>query len=591
MNSFATEVSLPFTSVSATLRVNRTGQQHLTPFSLDEHCPWLPALHHPLVAPTTNCPESFDQLREWIETCEAEHEFCSGPPDGTLPTRILDLGEDSHEQGDLKLRDGGDERGRYATLSHAWGSYQPLMTTKTNLDLHHQGILFQDLPKTFQDAAVTCRRLGIRYLWVDSLCIVQDDHEDWQIQSAQMDTIYENSIFTIAASSAHNATEGCFIPVPERHAVHSVSWPGTSQGSGAYSVKVYRSYPHFSFWDKQENMQQRAPLLSRAWFYQERHLSRRVVHFTAHELVWECQTVATCQCISSARQNMLSSSQEDTPMSVINRHQLRAPGPKPGADANAREKRDLDPWHLCVRAYSQLSLTYEKDVFPALAGLANRVQLLKPGAKYCAGLWLDPATNNLNDLAWMNAGVPRTRHKRWRAPTWSWASVRDCVPSWGDWIDLDPEHTYAKLLEAKVKPFGLDPNGELRDAHIRVRGPMVPGLIQKATISKPDGDGVLQPWAAPVVIRGEPCRLHPLVRLDVNPELCEPKILPGSRVYCLRLGKAVQQGREVKYDISLCLRVVDDENGEFIFERIGLVHHDYILDPREKPVLYSVKIQ
>ncbi|CAH0057394.1 unnamed protein product [Clonostachys solani] len=568
------------------------GEMSVSPVDLrffraaDQPCQWLPALHHPQVRPNTNCPETFQQLRDWISTCDKDHEVCLVSSTVSLPTRILDLGGTDEEHADAKLRNGQNESGRYATLSHCWGGYQPLKTTKSTLDAHTANIPFQDLPKTFQDAAITCRRLGIRFLWIDSLCIIQDDDEDWQIQSAQMASIYENSTLTIAASSAQNATRGCFLPVPDRHAAHTVAWPGTLQQS-SYSVSVYRSYPHFSFWEG-KHVQQQAPLLTRAWFYQERYLSRRVVHFTENELVWECQTVATCQCQSSHFEHLSSPSAEYTPMDVINRNQLRLQ-PKLPDHINHRDKRDADPWHLCVRAYSQLSLTFPKDIFPALAGLASKVQLLKPGARYCAGLWLDLKTNNLNDLAWINEGIPRSRQKRWRAPTWSWASVVECFPSWADWIDLDPSHTYAKLLEAKVKSFGLDPNGELRDAFIRVQGPMAAGFIQKPTLSIPDKNNVLHPRGAEVYIRGEPYRLPPLVRLDVNPELCEPKLSPGAQVYCLRLGRAVSSGSR-EHDISLCLRVVDEEDGEPIFERIGLAHHDHVLDPTEPTSLYSVKI-
>ena len=117
----------PCISLAASGRSSQTATSDF--LSSDDGCPWLPVLHRPMVAPNTDCPESFEQLREWIKTCDADHELCSGPSNATLPTRILDLGEDSHEHGDLSLRDGRNESGLYATLSHCWGSYQPLRTT------------------------------------------------------------------------------------------------------------------------------------------------------------------------------------------------------------------------------------------------------------------------------------------------------------------------------------------------------------------------------------------------------------------------------------------------------------------------------
>ena len=127
----------------------------------------------PKLASSTDSSETFSRLRQWINTCEADHEACSEHSEATLPARVLDLGMAANENGDLQLCEGQNEIAQYATLSHCWGFHQPLRTTKATLDLLLQKIRFSDLAKTFQDAAVTCRRLGIRYLWIDSLCIVQ----------------------------------------------------------------------------------------------------------------------------------------------------------------------------------------------------------------------------------------------------------------------------------------------------------------------------------------------------------------------------------------------------------------------------------
>jgi hypothetical protein len=242
-------------------------------------------------------------------------------------------------------------------------------------------------------------------------------------------------------------------------------------------------------------------------------------------------------------------------------------------------------------------LTFEKDIFPALSGLASKVQSSKPSLTYCAGLWLSTTSNNFNDLVWVNEGYPKARPARWRAPTWSWASVLEIMPDWPGWLRLDPQHIYAELEETKVKPFYADRRGELRDAYIRLRGPLVAGIIGNVTVQGGDRQNVLHPRGAPIYIRGdtEPGGLPPLVLLDVNPKLCKPEITPGSQVFCLRLGRSASAGRgqhsEEPRDIALCLRIADSEDGEPIFERIGILSHYRVLDPLMRSQLCnSVKI-
>ena len=547
----------------------------------------------PKLASSTDSSETSSRLRRWIDTCEADHESCSEHSKATLPTRVLDLGVAADENGDLQLCEGRNDIAPYATLSHCWGSHQPLRTTKATLDLRLQKIRFLDLAKTFQDAAVTCRRLGIRYLWIDSLCIVQDDEEDWQLQSAQMASIYEGSTLTIAASSARDGTEGCFLSVPDQHRVRTLVWPGTAEG-GPYFVHVRRKYPHAFFWDRyktqREETQRGVPLFGRGWFYQERYLSRRVVHFTKSELWWECQTVSTCECEDSGPKMTLPPL-EYVSTEVCNRNQLRMGRKKFNIESKDGDPDSDDPWHLCVKAYLLLSLTFEKDVFPALSGLAGKVQQhYKPEVSYYAGMWLNPQRNDLNDLLWINDRYPKSRVGRWRAPTWSWASVSEIRP---EWLKLDPQHIYAELLDAKVKPYGVDRQGELRDAYIRLLGPLITGFIQKPSARVADRKGVLHPREAQVYIRdaSNPRSLCPVVRLDVNPELCKPAIVPGNQVHCLCLGRnALEAGDPYYQDVSICLRVIDSDDGEPVFERIGIATHDNVLGPIVTPQLHSVKI-
>ena len=132
-----------------------------------------------------------------------------------LPSRVLDVGDYqerlSFHPVHLHVRT-QDERGVYVALSHRWGlrgsQKMPLQTTRRNLKEHCKGISYQGLLSTFRDAVTVTRMLGIRYLWIDALCILQDDQDDWLKQSSQMGSIFKNSLLTIAIHSAKNSSEG-----------------------------------------------------------------------------------------------------------------------------------------------------------------------------------------------------------------------------------------------------------------------------------------------------------------------------------------------------------------------------------------------
>jgi hypothetical protein len=128
---------------------------------------------------------------------------------------VIDVGpSDGSEEPYLYVRKDG-QRDRYLTLSHRWGSSTSLEATKTmkaNLTLNTMTISFSSLPLTFQHAIIITRRFGYRYLWIDSLCIIQDDEDDWMVESEKMGEIYRKADFTIATIDAMGADSGCFFP-------------------------------------------------------------------------------------------------------------------------------------------------------------------------------------------------------------------------------------------------------------------------------------------------------------------------------------------------------------------------------------------
>jgi hypothetical protein len=181
---------------------------------------------------------------------------------------------------------------KYAALSHCWGPQQTCITTKANLDSRKRGIPWAELPPTFQDSITFCLALGISYIWIDALCILQDDQVDWQIESSRMADIYQKSHITLAATSSDSGSSGCF-PKTALISEHRLK---AQMGSGeCHAVLIREKLVHWSL-RLSEPLKQSFPLLTRGWAFQERLLAPRVLHLCNKELVWECTEETSCQC-------------------------------------------------------------------------------------------------------------------------------------------------------------------------------------------------------------------------------------------------------------------------------------------------------
>ncbi|KAK4231568.1 heterokaryon incompatibility protein-domain-containing protein [Podospora fimiseda] len=179
----------------------------------------------------------------------------------------------------------------YAALSYCWGSDQmvTLTTTKSTYEEHRRGIGLDLLPKTLKDAVIVCRGLKIEYLWIDALCIVQDDADDWRYESAQMQEVYGNSYITIAAHQAESCVDGFL----GQQSFGQPAWQRPFYvliGTGE-SIKM-----HLPTGSESWKWREGSPLMRRGWTLQEALLPRRILYYTGHELVWECDTKILCEC-------------------------------------------------------------------------------------------------------------------------------------------------------------------------------------------------------------------------------------------------------------------------------------------------------
>lgn len=326
--------------------------------------------------------DPFALARIWLARCTDSHEGCRTNKSHRLPSRLISV-----RPGAVKLVTTitWQTTPRYATLSYCWGK-EPFPTlTRDNFDSFLKHIPEEDLPQTFKDAIQATWRLGLEYIWIDALCIIQKeaDNRDWKEEAGHMRSVYGGSFVNLAASEAPSVYEGFLYP--PKYCGGFAARVTTSNYSAVRSFNINRIYSLATDY---------AHLATRAWTLQERLLPIRTIHFGDMGLFWECRSHVASESIPDG-------------ISVESARLLLCPEDRPW------------PWEEIVRIYSQANLTYNSDRLPALAGIAQR-QHEVTGDLYLAGLWRNSLIQQLlwGCLSWSTKPRPE-----WRAPTWSWASV------------------------------------------------------------------------------------------------------------------------------------------------------------------------
>lgn len=246
-------------------------------------------------------PVNVQLIFGWIDTCEREHEKCRFEKVPRLPKRVIDVGSAEGEDNPPRLLETNRAPAQYVALSHCWGSWQDRSRYKHArlLEANYRDFLdvirLQDVPPTLKDAIIAVRSLGLRYLWVDALCIIQDSKSDWAEQSGQMYDIYESSYLTIVATKAQSSQDG-FLYRPHQSVV---TIPYNYENDPTVEGQFYLSgigEPRSS-WDSVDAVSWN----TRGWTFQERLLSKRLLHFSANGLYWECRTMDCSELNHSGR--------------------------------------------------------------------------------------------------------------------------------------------------------------------------------------------------------------------------------------------------------------------------------------------------
>jgi Heterokaryon incompatibility protein (HET) len=424
-------------------------------------------------------PTSLDLAKRWIASCFQTHPECQCSADGEdppLPTRIIDIGGPDQDSVAIIPADG--KKGKWLALSHRWprGPGQIVRLLAENIQIFKAGIPLASLPATFQDAIKLTRFLGLRYLWIDSMCIIQDSVSDWESESAKMPSIYQFAYVTLAAAATEDSQGGLFVERAWAQRSMAFSLP---LEKGPITIDLPLSHglenEEINYLDK------------RAWCFQESRLSHRLLTFDRLQMSYTClkhglqesrvvPEAAACEERNSFLPRLYSASATSSP-------------------SQRKTKEFISTWYQAVTDYTSRSLTFPQDKLVAIAGMARIVGSFL-NCSYHAGLWEDDLPQALLWSPYEEETFPHPPHKasltaEYRAPSWSWASVESqistflCRQTFG-------RKAYADILSISTTLQGPDPYGQVKSGHLTIKAPFL-----KAVVGSMSANWPYQPNAVP----------------------------------------------------------------------------------------------
>lgn len=383
-----------------------------------------------------------------------------------LPTRLLDV-QASCPSGlrlvitetDLEFCKLEASQQRYAGLSYCWGSGEAaakqLKTTKDTLDEHCTSTSMEKLPQTIADSVQVCRAIGIRFLWIDALCIIQGDDEDWSKESFQMSLIYENSYVTLCIGQGDSCSSGFlqknYSPVSVRLKFRSRINPSIS---GHFTLRMLHppaktlrrwtrargKYGHTV--ESPGEVDLESAWATRGWTFQEDQLAPRKIFFG--NLMFHVSRGGHLEAADG---------------STVGHGRF--------VDTMGSLQQALGMWYNMVSDYSCRNLAFQQDKLPAIAALARSFSEMFRGQKYLAGLWESDIHKGLlwayNE--WKEFDVyQKLTSKDYIAPSWSWAGR----PSRATWILREDQQPRSELIVRSTdvvpeehNPFGRVSKGRL----------------------------------------------------------------------------------------------------------------------------------
>jgi len=406
-----------------------------------------------------------------IQDCIDFHDNCPKPHHSVLPTRVIDCSDPKKP----KLFTTRGIQGAYLALSYVWGEKQPYKTTENNLGEYSQRINLEYLPRSIQDAIWVTKSCGQRFLWVDSLCILQDSKQDKITEISRIPQIFRDAYFTIIASRSSKVSEGFLQDCPDT-ITSNPHLPILCEDGSTVGIMSVDCSPSW----KEDYDSIKLPVNTRAWCLEERLLSVRALVYASDTLHFQCQTIIV-GVGNAARQ--AKKAERAFPREAHSSIYILPPDSSVG-DLSQK----MNHWREIVRDYTRRAVTKPEDKLIALAGVAYQFSQLwnvNSSQKYVAGWWRDTLEY---DLLWhrnldTHVFTPRQRdliphlppRPGNRAPSWSWASVNGC-------ISVAESHSirFFELCDCQVSlESSLLPFGRVVEARLILKGRLIEAIWEK----------------------------------------------------------------------------------------------------------------
>lgn len=484
------------------------------------------------ICPEPLTPPMASKIRGWIDECTEHHNHCI---DYTInkafvPKRLINL------KGRCRL-ESAKSPVRYAALSYCWGPIEQPSTTKSNVALRYNSFQYRELPQTLQDAILMTRMLGLDYLWIDAICIVQDDKEEWAGEAARMGEIYSMAHVVLVATAANNATEGFLRPRDRLQKITSLVDPENPITINARVVDTHDK-------DNRDTRLEKQPLSKRGWALQEKALAGRTVHFLRDEALFQCRSSVICECGHYSHAQVYRLNEP-----VIKRKSSRS-----------WDDFSAVGWMSLVVDFTKRSLTQADDALPALSGIAQSKLPLYPG-RYFAGIWERDIAHQLGWYVKPHQLVTGDRKRKPQPrPTFSWATFPGPISC--DFL----YRSHCAFHSGNAVPLAGDMYGQVKEAVIQMRGQTMSGWDLVGVIE--DLDDTLDDYS----------RAHLTVHIDgmhsipLDPFLKDlmensyeglETACDWDTVLCFVLGE--------DFDKKICMLILQEVAGEDAFERIGVV--------------------